>query len=94
MNGEAILDLPMGENDAGADTIRDYLKRLLFEVWSKNEGFSGKRPFGNSGWEYELYHALIEGGASFAGSINEDGDVEVDDSDELDTLIFDAIEAL
>jgi hypothetical protein len=93
MTGEEILNLPMGENDAGAETIRDYLKRLIVEVWEHNEGFSGKRPFGNSGWEYELYRALIEGGASFAGKIV-DGELEIDDSDELDVLIFDAIEAL
>lgn len=94
MTGEEILNLPMGENDADAETIRAYLKALLVEVWSHNEGFSGKRPFGNSNWEYELYRALIEGGASFAGAIDEYGDLEVNDSDELDSLIFDAIEAL
>lgn len=94
MTGEEILNLPMGENDAGAETIRDYLKRLLFEVYAKNERFSGKRPFGNSDWEWELYHALIAGGASFAGSINEEDELEIDDTDELDLLIFDAIEAL
>ena len=94
MTGEEILNLPMEENDTGAETIRDYLKALLFKLWEKGESFGGKRPFGNSGWEYELYHALISGGASFAGAIDEYGDVEVDNSDELDMLIFDAIEAL
>lgn len=48
-----ILDILMGENDAGALTVRDYLKALLRRLWLEQEGFSGKRPFGNSGWEDE-----------------------------------------
>ena len=31
-------------------------------LWEKGEGFSGKRPFGNSGWEYDIYRPLISGG--------------------------------
>jgi hypothetical protein len=57
-----ILDTPMRENDAGADTIRDYLVKLLAALWDSGEGFSGKRPFGNSGWEYELYDSLGRAG--------------------------------
>ena len=53
-----ILDLPMEQNDAGAATVRDYLKALLSSVWEKEEGFSGKRPFGNSGWQDEVHSAL------------------------------------
>jgi hypothetical protein len=48
------LDLKLPENDAGADTVRDYLKALLLKLWEEEEGFSGKRPFGNSGWKHEL----------------------------------------
>ena len=60
MNSSNILDLPMGHNDAGASTIRDYLCCLLPTVWEEGEGFSGKRPFGNSGWENELYETLAK----------------------------------
>jgi hypothetical protein len=57
--GPTILGLPMrSNNDAEAATVRDYLIALLAGVWSQGEGFSGKRPFGNSGWEYDLYTAL------------------------------------
>jgi hypothetical protein len=28
-----ILDIPMQENDAEAATIKDYLKRLLLDLW-------------------------------------------------------------
>lgn len=49
IDGAKILEIEMGENDADASTIKSYLLSLLTELWSKGEGFSGKRPFGNSG---------------------------------------------
>ena len=54
--------IKMQKNDAGVDTVEDYLKELLLKLWDEGECFSGKRPFGNSGWEYELYHALALNG--------------------------------
>ena len=57
-NYPEILSARLADNDANADTVRDYLVALLLEVWSEGEGFSGKRPFGNSGWEYDLYEAV------------------------------------
>ena len=67
-------------SDAGDDiTVRDYLRTLLMTLWEEEEGFSGKRPFGNSGWKYDLYEPLIAGGF-IAGSLDEDGcvnDVDV-----------------
>lgn len=57
--GEAILDLKMGDNDAVAKTVRDYLQRLLRGVWVDGEGFDGKRPFGNLGWQNEVYKVLV-----------------------------------
>ena len=32
-------------------TVKDYLKTLLHTLWDEEDGFSGKRPFGNSGWQ-------------------------------------------
>jgi hypothetical protein len=55
-----VLDVPMEDNDSGATTIRGYLKALLVEVWIENESFSGKRPFGNSGWANDVYRALVK----------------------------------
>lgn len=54
MTPQQVLDLPMDDNDAGAKTIREYLASLVEMLWVEGEGFSGKRPFGNSGWEAEL----------------------------------------
>ena len=70
----------MTKNDAKAKTVREYLKMLLERLWEEGEGFSGKRPFGNSGWEYDLYAALEEKG--------------VTEQDEQNALIFIAIESL
>lgn len=68
--------------DIGDDiTIRDYLRTLLMTLWEEGEGFSGKRPFGNSGWKYDLYAPLIKGGF-VAGELDEDGCIQ-----ELDDMI-------
>lgn len=92
-DGKAVLDIPMQENDAGVATIRDYLKALVRMVWHENEGFSGKRPFGNSGWEHELYKALAKAKAIRA-SRDLDGEYDDYDSEAGDKLIRAAIEAL
>jgi len=43
-------------------TVRRYLRELLSAVWSDGEGFSGKGPFGNSDWDYDLYLPLGRAG--------------------------------
>lgn len=88
-----ILDIEMQENDAGANTIREYLKALLIKLWEEGEGFSGKRPFGNSGWEYPLYTALVTKGA-VKGSLDEEGYLDTCDHKSANQLIFKAIEEL
>lgn len=51
------------DSDAGDNiTVRDYLRILLETLWDEKEGFSGKRPFGNSDWEFNLYEPLMEAG--------------------------------
>jgi hypothetical protein len=51
------------DSDAGDDlSIREYLRALLLTLWAEGEGFSGKRPFGNSGWCLDLYQPLIAAG--------------------------------
>ncbi len=57
-----ILDVPLRGNDADAETIGEYLGLLLCRVWDEEQGFSGKRPWGNSGWQYVVYVALAEAG--------------------------------
>jgi hypothetical protein len=88
-----IFDVLMGDNDAGADTIGDYLKLLLTNLWQEGECFSGKRPFGNSGWEYEIYTALVEAGI-IDGKLDDDGYLETCDSDAGFDLIAAAIKGI
>lgn len=80
IKGADALSLKMPSNDADAETVRDYLKALLTHLWEEGEGFSGKRPFGNSGWEYDLYGALEQSG--------------ITDRAEQEQAIFRAIDAL
>lgn len=91
-----ILALPMRENDAGATTVRGYLVELLAALWQEGEGFSGKRPFGNSSWEYDLYEPLAAAGL-IAVTLDEDGYIHTFPDSErrkADTLIADAIRSL
>lgn len=75
---QQILALPMGDNDAGATTIGQYLIRLSQQCWLEEDGFSGKRPFGNSGWSHDIDKALIRANAVH-GRL--DGDGYIDDID-------------
>lgn len=74
-----ILDRALGvvfDSDAGAElSVREYLHALLRTLWREQEGFSGKRPFGNSGWDCELYAPLIRE-KFIPGALDEDGYVE------------------
>lgn len=91
---QQVLDTPMQDNDAEASTVREYLVKLLLTLWVEGEGFSGKKPFGNSNWECELYRALVKAGL-VDGGFDEDDDLDYrfanDQEDEANKLISDAI---
>lgn len=90
-----VLACPMDPavNDAGATSIGDYLHRLLADVWAKEDEFNGKRPFGNSGWKYEVYAALAHAGL-IEGTFDEYGYLDTVDSDAADELVRSAIAGL
>lgn len=71
-------------------TFKQYFILLAETVWREGECFSGKRPWGNSSWQYELYGAMIQNGI-IAGRIDEDGCVEEVDESAADKLIFEAM---
>jgi len=69
----AYLDLEIYSEDLNQSiTLREYFKKLLITLWEEGEDFSGKRPFGNSGWQYDVYSALISNGI-FDGELDEHG---------------------
>ena len=84
-----VLTTKMISNDAGAKTIKEYLIELLKAVWEEGESFSGKRPFGNSGWEGELYASLVK-----QGLVEGDSELTPNDDDEARQLITEAIQYL
>lgn len=90
---DAILNQVMRQHDLYTDeevTIKDYLMSLLSQLWHEKDTFSGKRPFGNSGWCFDVYQALIEGG-HISGIVVEDGDLRDWNRREADQLIENAI---
>ena len=89
-----VLNAPMQENDANAETIGEYLIKLLLTLWERGESFSGKRPFGNSGWEHDLYYALVKNN-HIKGKIDDEyGDLIDYDRAEGDKIIFECIRSL
>lgn len=90
---EQVLSALMAPNDARADTIRGYLKALLLTVWQEGEGFSGKRPFGNSGWEDEIYETLVSH-EFVEGTVDDDGNMLTVDEERANILVSELIDHL
>lgn len=88
-----LLTLPLGDNDAGAATVRDYLIELLSTLWRKEGSFSGKQPFGNSGWVEQIYRPMVRAGW-VRGAFDEDDDLIDCDVRAADALIEAAIRSL
>jgi hypothetical protein len=88
-----VLDLPMGPNDANAATIRDYMKALLRKIVRQGESFSGKRPFGNSGWESDLFIPLVAAGL-VPGAFGEGGYLDYCDEAAATVILLNAVKDL
>jgi hypothetical protein len=88
-----ILAIEFESLDLGYSlSIRQYLKELLKTLWKEGDEFSGKRPFGNSGWQYEIYEALAKKGL-VDGQFDKEGFlIKVDN--QADELVLKLIEAL
>lgn len=94
MKDKNILEISFKSEDLHETlTIREYFIRLLIELWNEGEGFNGKRPFGNSGWDYQIYSALVANGI-IEGVRDSDGFLEHFDQIEADKLIIEAIKSL
>lgn len=72
-------------------TVRNYLVLLLRRLWIEGEGFSGKKPFGNLGWKYDIYTSLVLNGF-IPGRIGDDDEGLVEfDRKQADDLIYQCI---
>ena len=86
-----ILDLEFESDDLSKTvTVREFFYELLKKLWIQQEGFSGKRPFGNSSWDCDLIKCLILNNL-IVGKIDEDGYLEDYDSNEVETFVLEKI---
>lgn len=86
-----VLDLSFDCSDFNKIlTIRGYLKELLYCLITEQEGFSGKRPFGNSGWTHGLEKAMVEA-QLIDGEIDKDGFLKRSDSKQFVFKMVNAI---
>lgn len=83
----AILGAKYKFRDCSAKNLRGYFHKLLRTLWDEGEGFSGKRPFGNSDWDMDVCIALVSIGA-LAGTVDYDIDGYLMDHDYDQTLAF------
>jgi hypothetical protein len=90
---ELTLQSPISSIVGNNVTIREYLRLLLSKVWNREEGFSGKRPFGISNWQYDLYIPLVKANV-IDGKIDEDGFLEEVDDKAGHDIINDLIDYL
>jgi len=98
MNDKDILDLPMYKEFSG-ETIGSYFSKMMIKLWEEGESFSGKRPFGNSGWEHDVYESLVMNEVCKGAIDRYDDDpdwfdVEIEDYDEADKIISKALGSL
>ena len=93
LEDKSILDIEISGGSGPFNepvTLKQYFKALLIQLVVEGERFSGKRPFGNGGWEFDLYAALIQ--ASYVeGTLDEYNYVEECDTSTADAVLIDAI---
>lgn len=89
-----FLELQMPDTDIGSCTVAQYLHAILRTLWFEKEGFSGKRPFGNSDWTCCMSKAAIRAGF-VTGKIDEEhGWLDELDRPAFDKLVEQAIDVL
>jgi hypothetical protein len=74
-----LMDKVLSTEINEGETIKEYLCGLLLTLWAEKEGFSGKRPFGDSGWNWDLIRALALNGLVEA-TFDEEGYIETMDN--------------
>lgn len=87
------LQLPTQGGPREGAPVGEYLGSLLHMVWEFGEGFDGKRPFGDSGWQWEIYEVLLRAGL-IPGTLTADGWAEEFDRAAGDALITRCVDAM
>ena len=67
-------------------TLREYCGLMLKQLWQEGDCFSGKYPFGDSGWDHQIYYALIHQGF-IEGTIDGD-DYQLTEKQEKQANLF------
>lgn len=94
MTNKEILELKFESTDLGKEiSIKDFFKELLTTLFREGECFSGKRPFGNSGWDWDLKICLAKNGI-IKGEYDSKYDDWDFDSQEAGKKIFELIKEL
>jgi len=87
INYDKILASPYDETTS----IKQQLQKLLKKVMKEQECFSGKRPFGDGCYYFEIYAALAKAGVTFI-MLDEDGYVNDLDDKKTTNLIDELID--
>ena len=90
-----VLNCPIAKGCHGlgdAQTVRDFFINAMVELWNEGEGFSGKRPFGDSGWDYEIAKSLVAAGI-VEGKLDEEGYLD-SVSDGWQDLVLRAVQSM
>lgn len=94
MTNKQILDLQFESRDLEqVITIREFFKKLLTTLFEQGETFNGKRPFGNSGWDWDLKICLCQN-SIIEATYSEKYDDWDFDTEEVDNKILELIKEL
>lgn len=74
-------------------TLEDFLRRTLIALWEEGEEFSGKRPLGDSDWDYDVIVGLVKADL-VEGELDEYGGLDHHDDEAAHRLVKAAIDWL
>jgi hypothetical protein len=78
------------DRDNSIMSIREYLYELFSDLFHQGEDFNSKRPWGNSGWQFDVYTALIREGI-LPGMLDSEGFLNNCDEDECKKFVIEMI---
>lgn len=97
---ELVLNCPMVENvnnpgelPYNAPTVGVFLVSMLGQLWKERHLFDGKRPYGDSSWNLDVYASLGKAGL-IECTFDEDGYIETVNDELADELVAEAIASL